>query len=394
MKKLLAIVLVGLLLVLSISVSCKPKEEKPTVVTEEKKIKAGFIYVGPVGDLGWTHAHDVGRKYVEQKFPWLQTVFVEAVAEADCPRIIDRLINEEKCDIVFTTSFGYMDATVEAAKKYPDKLFMHCSGYKLEKNLGTYFIDFYELYYLNGLMAGALTKTNKIGYVGAHPIPEVVRHINAFALGVKEVNPKAKVYVTWLFSWYDPAKAREAAESLIAQGVDTLAFTEDSATIVEIGQDYTSKGKQIYTFAHYSPMLKSGPDSCVSGQLVKWQVAYEEILRRVYTNTFESKDYLYLLWNDGCELGGDFGVPINPKFENELKAKKVKDKILGEISVYDLVFKRIEQFKDPVGKFNPFIGPLYDNKGNLRLKDGEEGTFGLLWSIDWFVDNIVGEVPK
>ena len=240
MKKFVGLILVGLIILLSFSISCKT-EETEVIPTEEKKIKAGFIYVGPIGDFGWSHAHEQGRKYVAEKFPWLETTYVEAVAEADCPRIIDRLINEEKCDIVFTTSFGYMDATVEAAKKYPDKLFMHCSGYKLDKNLGTYFIDFYELYYLNGLMAGALTKSNKIGYVGAQPTPEVVRHINAFALGIKESNPNAKVYVTWINSWYDPAKAKEAAESLIAQGVDTLAFTEDSTATVEVGQDYTKR---------------------------------------------------------------------------------------------------------------------------------------------------------
>jgi len=393
MKKFVGLILVGLIILLSFSISCKT-EETEVIPTEEKKIKAGFIYVGPIGDFGWSHAHEQGRKYVAEKFPWLETIYVEAVAEADCPRIIDRLINEEKCDIVFTTSFGYMDATVEAAKKYPDKLFMHCSGYKLDKNLGTYFIDFYELYYLNGLMAGALTKSNKIGYVGAQPTPEVVRHINAFALGIKESNPNAKVYVTWINSWYDPAKAKEAAESLIAQGVDTLAFTEDSTATVEVGQDYTKKGKQIYTFSHYSPMLKYGEDSVVSGQLVNWGIAYEEILMRLYTNTWISKDYLYFLKEGGCELGGDFGVPINPKFENDLKNKKIKDKLLGEISIYDLVMKRIEQFKDPVAKYNPFVGPLYDNKGNLKLKEGEEGTYNMLWSIDWFVDNVVGEIPK
>jgi len=154
-------------------------------VADDKKLKAGFIYVGPVGDYGWSHAHDVGRKFAEEKLPWLETMYIESVGEADSARIIDRFIQEEKCDVVFTTSFGYMDDTIKAGKKYPNKHFMHCSGFKQSKNVGTYFGDLYQTYYLNGLMAGAMTKSNKIGYVAAFPIPELVRHIDAFALGIK-----------------------------------------------------------------------------------------------------------------------------------------------------------------------------------------------------------------
>ena len=185
----------------------------------EKKIKAGFVYVGPVGDYGFTYGHDEGRRFAEQELPWLETTYIESVSESDSARIIDRLIQEEKCDVVFTTSFGYMDDTIKAGKKYPNKTFMHCSGFKRSDNVGTYFGDLYQIYYLNGLMAGALTKTNKIGYVGAFPIPELVRHINAYALGIKAVNPKAQVDVRWTYAWYGPDKAKEAAESLIGEGV-------------------------------------------------------------------------------------------------------------------------------------------------------------------------------
>ncbi len=394
----LAILVIVLLLFTSFTISCAPKEEKPQeqqpTETQEKKIKAGFIYVGPVGDYGWTNAHDVGRKYVVEKFPWLETVYVESVAEGDAARVIDRLINEEKCNVIFTTSFGYMDETIKAAEKYPDVIFEHCSGYKRTKNSGTYFAELYQMYYLNGLMAGALTKTNKAGYVAAYPTPEVVRHINAYALGIKEVNPDAKIYVRWLFSWYDPAKAKEAAESLIAEGIDCLAFTEDSTAVVEVGEEHTKTGQQIYTFSHYSPMQKFGPDTVVSGQLVDWGIMYEEILRRVYTNTWDNRDYWWLAKEGACELGGEFGTPINPKFIDELKSKMVKDPILGEISVYDLVMKRLEQMKEATVLFDPFTGPIYDQKGTLRLKPGERASHDLLWSVDWFVDNVVGEIPK
>ena len=397
-KKYLKFLSLALIVLLSASVlltSCKPAQQLPPATpTAEKKIKAGFIYVGPVGDYGWTNAHDVGRKYVEEKFPWLETTYIESVPEADVERYIDRLINEEKCDVVFTTSFGYMDGTAKAAKKYPDKIFMHCSGYERDTNLGTYFAELYQMYYLDGLMAGALTKTGKAGYVGAYPTPEVVRHIDAFALGVKEANPQAKVYVRWLFSWYDPAKAKEAAESLISEGVDALAFTEDSTAVVDAGEEHTKKGQQIYVFSHYSPMQKFGPDAVVSGQLVDWGIMYEETLRRIYTNTWDNRDYWWLAKEGACDLGGEFGVPINPKFVSELKSKKIKDPLFGDISIYDLIMKRLEQMKEPTILFDPFTGPIKDQKGNIRIKAGERASHDILWSVDWFVDNVVGEIPK
>jgi len=390
-------------LLASVAVACAPptpeKVEVTVEVPVEKKLKAAWIYVGPIGDYGWTHAHDVGRRYAEEKFPWLETVYAESVAEADADRYIERFIVEEGADVVFTTSFGFMDATIEAGKKHPDKILFHCSGYKRAANVGTYFAEFHQLYYLNGLMAGALTKTGKVGYVAAHPIPEVVRHINAYALGVKEVNPEATVHVRWLFAWYDPAKAREAAESLIAEGCDVLAFTEDSPTVLEVGQEYVEKGQPVYTFSHYSPMQKFGPDSCVSGQLVRWEVLYEDILAKIYAGAYTTEnladvDYWWMLKEGACELGGEFGVPINPKFEAPLKEKKVTDPVLGEISVYDLVMARLEQMSEETVLFDPFTGPIKDQEGKVRIEAGRRGTHDELWTIDWFVDNVVGEIPR
>ncbi|MBW2176809.1 MAG: BMP family ABC transporter substrate-binding protein, partial [Deltaproteobacteria bacterium] len=271
---------------------------------KDDKLKAGFIYVGPVGDYGWSHAHDMGRKFAESKLPWLETVFIESVGEADSARIIDRFIQEQKCDVVFTTSFGYMDDTVKAGIKYPDKHFMHCSGFKQSENVGTYFADLYQMYYLNGLMAGAMTKSDKIGYVAAFPIPELVRHIDAFALGIKAVNPDAKVHVRWIYAWYGPDKAKEAAESLIASGCDTLAFTEDTPAVIEVGQDHSEKGKQIYTFSHYSPMQPYGVDSVVSGQLVDWGVMYVKILQSLHDGTWTKDDLWWLAAEDAAILGG------------------------------------------------------------------------------------------
>ena len=363
-------------------------------IAGDKKLKAGFVYVGPVGDYGWSHAHDVGRKFAESKLPWLETVFIESVAESDSARIIDRFIQGEKVDVVFTTSFGYMDDTVKAGAKYPDKLFMHCSGFKQTPNVGTYFADLYQTYYLNGLMAGAMTKTNKIGYVAAFPIPELIRHINAFALGIKAVNPKAKVHVKWIYAWYGPDKAREAAEALIAEGCDNLAFTEDTPAVIEVGQEHTEKGRQIYTYSHYSPMHQYGKDSVVSGQLVDWGVMYVKILQDIYNGTWKKDDLWWLIAEKAAILGGSFDNIINPKFVGELKMKMVDTPDFGKISVYDLIVKRYEQMKKGPDVFDPYDGPIKDNTGKLKIKAGQRASKGDLLSIMYYVDNIAGSIPK
>lgn len=359
-----------------------------------KKLKAGFIYVGPVEDFGWTAAHDQARKHVEKLFPWLETVYVESVEEAEAARYIERLVREEGADIVFTTSYGFMDPTIDVAQRYPDKLFFHCSGFKRRPNSGTYFVDFYQVYYLNGLMAGALTKTGKVGYVAAHPIPEVIRHINAFALGVKEANPEAKVYVRWLHEWYAPELAREAAQALVSIGVDTLAFTEDSTAIVEFAQQQYEQGKQLYVFSHYSPMQNVGPDVVVSGQLVHWEVIYADILMKValnvYNNTnLENVDYLWMLKEGAVELGGKPGVPVNPKFIDELKNKYLPGK---SISAYDAVMNRLALMKEANVPFDPFTGPIMDQNGNIKIQAGQRATIEQLFTeqMNWFVDNIIG----
>jgi simple sugar transport system substrate-binding protein len=367
------------------------------------KLKACFVYVGPIGDIGWTNAHDVGRRYVDDKYDWLETAYAESVPEADSERFIDRFVVEEKCKVVFTTSFGFMDATLAAAQKYPDNYFFHVSGYKRAPNMGTIMADFYQIYYLNGLMAGALTKSGKVGYVAAHPIPELVRHINAFTIGVREANPQATVEVNWIFAWYDPAKAREAAEALIANGVDVLAFTEDTATVVQVAEEYTAKGQPVYSFSHYSPMSQFGPNSLISGQLVDWGILYEDVLTKIHlgiytTKNLENVDYWGLLSGypnlggpASVALGGKFGEPINPVFEAPLKQKKLNDPLLGEISVYDLVFKRIEQMKDPAVLFDPFTGPINNQEGALKIKPGQRLTVFELNTIDWFVEGVIGK---
>jgi simple sugar transport system substrate-binding protein len=206
---------------------------------------------------------------------------VEAVPEGQGQAlpVIDSLV-KGGCQVITTTSLGFMGETVEAAKKYPQVVFAHASGSQHAPNLATYMADFYQLYYLNGLMAGALTSSGKVGYVGAFPIPELKRHLSAFALGVRAVRPQAVVRVKWLNTWVDPLKAREAAEGLLAEGSDVLAFTEDTATVVQL-----AGCKKVPSFAHYSPMYRFAPDFVVSGQLVHWEKIYIDFLTQVHDGT-------------------------------------------------------------------------------------------------------------
>lgn len=353
------------------------------------KMKACFIYVGPVGDIGWSYAHDEARKKAEKALPWLETKYVESVPEGQAMPVIDRFV-KDGCQVIFTTSFGFMDQTVEAAKKYPKTMFMHASGFKRAPNMGTYMADFYQLYYLNGMMAAAVSKTGKLGYVGAFPVPELKRHISAFALGARAVNPKATVNVKWINAWFDPNKAREAAEALISEGADALAFTEDSATVVQ-----TAAAHKIPSFAHYSPMYKFAPDYVVSGQLVHWDKIYIDFLTKLRNGTYKNGnlntvDYWSLMRGGAVELGAQDGMAINPKWVPALKAAKMT--VGGkQVSVYD----RVMQLKNEMekgGKFDPFTGPLKDRNGILRVPAGKVMSVADLNNMSWVVQGVVGQV--
>ncbi len=353
------------------------------------KLKACFIYVGPVGDIGWSYAHDEARKKAEKALPWLETKYVESVAEGQAAPVIDRLA-KDNCKVIFTTSFGFMDQTIEAAKKYPNIIFMHASGFKRAANVGTYMADFYQLYYLNGMMAAAVSKTDQLGYVAAFPVPELKRHISAFALGARAVNPKATVNVKWINAWFDPNKAREAAESLISEGAGALAFTEDTATVVQ-----TAAARKIPSFAHYSPMYKFAPDYAVSGQLVHWEKIYIDALTKIHNGTYTTQnmnkvDYWDLLKSGAVELGAQDGMAINPKWVPALKAKTIM--VAGKkVSVYDRVMQ-LKAEMEKGGKFDPFTGPIKDRKGVLRIPANTVISIGDLNNMSWVAPGVTGQV--
>jgi basic membrane protein A len=362
-----------------------------TTIAQNKKLKACFVYVGPIGDVGWTFAHNEARLAAEKAIPGLETRYVESVPEGQAMPVIDRLV-ADGCNVIFTTSFGFMDQTLEAAKKYPEVIFSHASGFKRAPNMATYMADFYQVYYLNGLMAGALTKSGKVGYVGAFPIPELKRHISAFALGVRAVNPRATINVKWINTWFDPAKAREAAEALIAEGNDILAFTEDTATVVQ-----TAAKKKVPSFSHYNSMYKYAPDYVVSGQIVHWEKIYIDFLKKVQNGTYTNKnlqdvDYWWLLREGAVELGAQTGMPINPKFIPALKAAKMT--VNGkQVSVYDRVMQLLKDMSSPKPTFDPFTGPIKDRYGVLRVPAGRTMTVKELNEMKWMAPGVVGLVP-
>ncbi|PIG96139.1 BMP family ABC transporter substrate-binding protein [Deinococcus sp. UR1] len=353
------------------------------------KLKACFIYVGPVGDIGWSYAHDEARKKTEKALPWLETKYVESVPEGQATPVIDRLV-KDNCKVIFTTSFGFMDQTLDAAKKYPNVIFAHASGFKRAPNMATYMADFYQIYYLNGMMAAAVSKTDKLGYVAAFPVPELKRHISAFALGARAVNPKATVSVKWINAWFDPNKAREAAESLISEGAGALAFTEDTATVVQ-----TAAARKIPSFAHYSPMYKFAPDYVVSGQIVHWEKIYIDFLTKVRTGTYNTKnlqkvDYWNLLRGGSVELGAQDGMAINPKWVPALKAKSMT--VNGKkTTVYDRVMA-LKTDMEKGGKFDPFTGPIKDRNGILRVPAGKVATVAELNNMAWVVPGVTGQI--
>jgi len=345
------------------------------------KLKAGFIYVGPIGDYGWTHAHNQAREISEKAFPWLETTYAESVSEGEVAVFIDRMV-QQGVRVIFTTSFGFMDGTLEAAKRHPEVIFAHATGFKRAPNMATYHAEFYQVYYLNGLMAGALSKSGRIGYVGAFPIPEVKRHIATLAIGAREVNPKAEVHVRWINAWFDPAAAQEAAEALIADGADVFAFTEDTPTVIQVAAKH-----QLPSFAHYSPMHQFAPAYVVSGQLVHWDQIYLDFLSKVQNQTYTSKnltdvDYWSLLYDKAVELGAKPGMPINPAYREALSAVTVRDAALGEVSVYELVNRRLEQMTQKSPSFDPFTGPIHDRKGILRVPEGQHMTQQQLLSME------------
>jgi simple sugar transport system substrate-binding protein len=252
---------------------------------QQQKLKIGFIYVGPVGDHGWSYQHDVGRKAIEKEFGnRVETTFVESVPEADAERPIEQLVRTGH-NLIFTTSFGFMEPTLRVARKYPNVKFEHATGFKRADNLATYAAKFHEGRYIIGQIAGKMTKTGTIGYVGAFPIPEVVAGINAYFLGAQSVNPNVKIKIAWANTWYDPAKEGDAAKALLDQGVDMLAQHTDSPAPIQAAE---ARGR--WGFGQASDMERFAPKAQLTAIIDDWAPYYVARAKAALDGTWKSQD--------------------------------------------------------------------------------------------------------
>ncbi len=336
-------------------------------VSAMEELRPGFIYVGPVGDAGWTYSHDQGRVEME-KLPYVKpSTFIESVPEgAESARVINGLVRKGH-NLVFTTSFGYMDATIDVAKRNKDVVFMHCSGFKTAENVGTYFGRMYEPRYLSGIVAGKMSKSNIIGYVAAFPIPEVIRGINAFTLGVQSVNPKAQVRVVWTQTWFDPGLERDAADSLLDVGADVLAMHQDAPATMQAAEAHGA-----YVIGYNSDMRTFAPNAFLTAPIWNWGTLYRTLAEQVHNGTWKSKQ-IWAGMKDGLvELAA-----FNPKVPAEVQA---------------LVAEKTAAIK--AGTFHPFAGPIKDQTGKVVVPAGKTHTDGELLGMNYFVEGVQGTLSK
>jgi basic membrane protein A and related proteins len=330
-------------------------------------LKVGFIYVGPVGDYGWSYAHDQGRKYLEATVPDVKTTYVESVPEgADAERVLTQLARSGH-KVIVATSYGYMDTMLQVAERFPDIVFLHCSGHKRRANMGTYFGRMYQASYLTGLVAGSMTQKKRIGYIAPIPIPEVIRIANAFVLGVRAVNPDVSVHVVWTNAWYDPATESEAANGLLDIGADVIATQSDSPAPVQ-----TAERRGAYGIGYNSDASKFAPGKHLVSAIWNWGPYYVEAVKQVHAGTWKSTDEW---WPIGTGIVGlsSFGPAVSEATKGLVEQRQ-----------QDLV----------AGRFDVFWGPVKDQSGQTRITAGEKPSEAVLLSMDWFVEGVVGTVPK
>lgn len=331
-------------------------------------LKVGFVYVGPVGDFGWSYEHDQGRQAIEEAFgDKVETTYLESVPEGpDAERVI-RQMASSGIDLIFTTSFGYMNPTIKVAKQFPDVKFEHATGYQRADNVSTYSARFYEGRTVIGHIAGKMTKTNTIGYIGSFPIPEVVRGINAAYIAAKKANPDVEFKVVWVSTWFDPGKEADAANALIEQGADVIMQHTDSPAAMTIAEE-----KGIYAFGQASDMAQFGPNARLSSIIDNWGPYYVARVQAVMDGTWESTD----TW-DGIEPGmtkiGEFSDKIPAEIRAEAQA--ISDAIVA-------------------GELHSFTGPLNKQDGSVWLADGETSDDGTLLGMNFYVEGLVGDLPK
>jgi basic membrane protein A len=348
-----------------------PKLGKVTLAQGEK-LKVGFVYVGPVSDDGWTYEHEQGRQAVAAAFPdTVETAYQENVPEtpADSERVI-RDFAQKGFKLIFATSFGYMDQVVAVAQDFPDTIFIHISGYKTAENVGTGFAKIEEPRYVSGIIAGKMTKTNKLGYVAAFPIPEVLRGINAFTLGVRSVNPDAVVSVVWVNSWFNPQQERAAADSLLDAGADVTAQHQDSPATLQ-----AAAARGLYGVGYDSDMSKTVPEAALTSPIFVWAPYYIATVQAVLDGTWTTNQF-WGGWVDGVVDLAPYGAMVPAEvaaLADEAKAKFAT----GDQTIFTI-----------------FTGPLKDQKGEEKVASGVAMTGEELLGMNWFVEGVEGDIPS
>lgn len=332
------------------------------------KMKVGFVYVGPIGDHGWSYQHHQGLEAVKKEFgDKVETTFVEKVSEGpDAERVIQQLAQKGH-KIIFTTSFGYMNPTLKVARRFPNVLFEQSTGFKRSKNVSTYNIRFYEGRYVAGMIAGKMTKTNTIGYIASFPIPEVVMGINAAYLGAKAVNPDIKFKIIWVSTWFDPGKETNAAKALADQGADVLFQHTDSPAAMKLAEQ-----NGLFAIGQASDMKAFGPNAQLTALINDWAPYYVSRVKAAMDGSWKSID----TWG-GIKSG-------------MLKFGKWNAKIPAD------VVKLAETTRDDIasGKLHPFTGPLNKQDGTPFLKAGETISDKDLAGMSFYVEGIDGALPK
>ncbi|MFT2109751.1 BMP family ABC transporter substrate-binding protein [Marinomonas sp. 2405UD68-3] len=334
----------------------------------EDPFKVGFVYVGPVGDHGWSYEHNRGREELEKHFEGkVKTTYVESVSEgADSERVITQLAKSGN-DLIFTTSFGYMNPTIKVAKRFKKTTFEHATGYKRSKNVGTYTLRTYEGRYVSGIAAGMMTKTNTLGYIASFPIPEVIRDINSVYMAAKSVNPDVELKIVWVNTWYDPGKETDAANALMDQGVDVLLqHTDSPAPLI------AAEKRGVRAIGQASDMSHFGPNSHIFSVRDDWAPYYIKTTEAVMNGSYKPMDFWGGFKDDMLSIAS-----VNDNLPADVKSK---------------IQMTYDNIRD--GKFHPFTGPITSNEGKLVVEAGHTLTDAELAQVNWYVEGIKDSIPN
>jgi simple sugar transport system substrate-binding protein len=340
-----------------------------TVAVAQDRTKVGFIYVGPIGDGGWTYEHDKARLAVEEHFgDRVETVYQESVPEgADAERAISQMALQG-ADLIFTTSFGFMEPTLAVAERFPDVKFEHATGYRTAPNVSTYSARFYEGRAVQGHIAGRMTESNVIGYIASYPIPEVIRGINAAFLHARKANPEVEFRIIWAYTWFDPAKEADAATALIEQGADVILQHTDSTA----PQAAAERAGGVITFGQASDMAEYAPMPRVSSIIDNWAPYYIDRTQAVMDGTWESQQIWHGITEGMVEIGEiTDAVPADVRDEAQALEASMAE-----------------------GDYHPFTGPIARQDGSAWLAEGEVADDDTLLGMDFYVEGISGQIPN